>query len=765
MTSFAFARISLILSLALALVLVISGCEPANRIQEARSLQDAGKYDASIEILRDQLQDTPRDPEARFLYGVALSALSRPSEAQWPLREAMRDDEWLVPAALVLARDALATSNYHSALKVANQILDLDADSLDGLQLRSTAALMSRKAYDEALADADRIIELDPNHSDAGVLRAIALLGLYRVEEAEEQLLAAAEQRGESGPSVQALYCVTMVSFFVANEDLEEAERQVERCRTEHPDSAQTVSTAIEFFDSQGQSEKSLAILEETLADKPGELGVRSGLALRLVRLGRMEEADALMVEATGFAKGPASVPARLELHNYYKLTGRGPEAAEALAGVVDLLGEATSPQMQLALVEQWVGLGEFEKAEAVSEEISDPAHRAFADANIAVFQGDNRRALERYSAGYETWPNNAAARYYGAYAAERLGLFDRAIDEYRYSIRADPGATDARERLAQLFMAEGELVLAYETILVDASNNPLPPDGIALAAELSARLGKARNVAGQIALLRDQPGRRAIAVAAAARGIAAGAGPANGARFIEEAKLDLSDPRESEALRTVVTFHAQAGNTDRARELVQTALTSSPRVPTFHEIQGLLLERYGASDDVALKAYERALSLNPSLPRALAGKARIQFKSGDLEEARALFAQAYEADPSDHGIARAYAASLARLERKSEAQSILETVLDEDPVDGLAALSLGRLLSGESAESDQVLALAERASRFESGKATYDFLADCLEARGDAEGAAEAREKAEAYRRAREGRGPEDLDAEKKAS
>ena len=51
-------------------------------------------------------------------------------------------------------------------------------------------------------------------------------------------------------------------------------------------------------------------------------------------------------------------------------------------------------------------------------------------------------------------------------------------------------------------------------------------------------------------------------------------------------------------------------------------------------------------------------------------------------------------------------AASLARLERKSEAQSILETVLDEDPVDGLAALSLGRLLSGESAESDQVLRL-----------------------------------------------------------
>jgi predicted Zn-dependent protease len=732
---------------------VFTGCDSTNSIQEARALQESGAYGASLEPLRDHLQDMPQDAEARFLYGVALSALSRPSEAQWSLREAMRDKTWLSPAGLVLARDALTTGNYHSALQVANQILELDSSSLDGLQLRATAALMSRKAYDEALEDADRIIQLAPDHPDAGVLRAIALLGLYRVEEAEEQLLAAETNRGETAPGVQALYCVTMISFFETNQDLEHAEQQVDRCRTKYPNNAQVVSAAVEFFDSQGKSETSLAILEETLADKPGELGVRSGLAQRLIRLGRRDEADALMVEATGFVGGIASVPARLELHSFYKMTGRGLEAAEALAEVADLLGEQAGSQMQLALVEDWIGLGEFEKAEALAANITDPAHRAFAEANIAVFRGENHYALERYSEGYKTWPNNAAARYYGAYAAEQLGLFDRAIDEYRYSIRSDPSATDARQRLARLFMAEGELVLAYETILVDVSNNPLPPKGISLAAELSARLGKAPNVARQIALLKDRPGLRAEAVAAAARGVAGGSGPANGARFIEEAKLDLTDPRESEALRTLVTLHAQAGNTTRANQLVHAALASAPRAPTFHEIQGLLLERYSPGHDLALAAYQRALSLNPSLPRALAGTARIKFQAGALDEGVTLFARAHEVDPADSGIGRAYAAALIRVDRKAEAQSILEHVLEEDPVDGRAALSLARLLGEQSPGSDQALALAERATRFEAGDASFDFLADCLEARDDTEGASEARKRAEASRQSAEKR------------
>ena len=749
MKSFPLSRIAL-LGL---LVVVLSGCDQPDPIQEARALQDVGAYEASLEVLRDHLREMPRDAEARFLYGVALSALSRPSEAQWSLREAMRDETWLIPAALVLARNALATGNYHSGLQVANEILELEPSSVDGLQLRATAALMSRKAYEEALLDADRIIEMDPDHPDAGVLRAIALLGLDRVEEAEEQLLAAEEERGETAPGVQALYCVTMISFFEANQDLDRAEQQVERCRSDHPDNAQVVSAAIEFYDSQGSSERSLAILEETLADKPGELGVRAGLAQRLARLGRRDEAEALLVEAVGFAKGAASAPARLELHSFYKMTGRGLEAAETLAQVVELFGAEAGPQMQLALVEDWVGLGEFDKASAVAEKISEPAHRAFADAYIAVFRGDYSYALERYSDGYKTWPNNAAARYYGAYAAERLGLFDRAIDEYRYSIRADPSATDARERLAKLFMAEGELVLAYETILVDVAKNPLPPKGISLAAELSARLGKARNVAGQIALLKDRPGLRAEAVAAAARGVAAGSGPANGARFIEEAKLDLTDPRESEALRTLVTLHAQAGHTDRATELVRIALESAPGSATFHEIRGLLLERYSGRQDLAIAAYERALALNPELPRALAGKARIKFQTGAVDEGLDLFARAHEADRSDGGIARAYAAALLRLERKAEAQSVLEHVLDEDPVDGRAALSLGRLISEESPGGDRALVLAERASRFEAGEASFEFLAACLEARGESEGAAEARTRADEYRRAAEGR------------
>ena len=93
------------------------------------------------------------------------------------------------------------------------------------------------------------------------------------------------------------------------------------------------------------------------------------------------------------------------------------------------------------------------------------------------------------------------------------------------------------------------------------------------------------------------------------------------------------------------------------------------------------------------------------------------------------------------------YDAVPAGLERPTYDRTLefLESARTND-VPFLMPANLGR-------EIDRALALAERASRFEAGDASFEFLAECLEARGESEGAVEARTKADVYRRAAEER------------
>lgn len=732
-----------------ALFLLGMGCGRSDLIKEARELQDAGSYEASLEVLREHLEDVPRDPEARYLYGLALSGLGRPSQAQWSLREAMRDEAWAIPAAIAIARDALSTGNYYSGLDAANEILARDEANVDGLYLRTVALIMSRKttAYESALADADRLLEIDPDHRDAGVLRAVALLGLERIDDAEIQLVKSAENTTNAAPGIQALYCVTMVEFFDVRDEKQKAKEELEKCKTSHPKNGQVLAKALEYYDAQGEADQSLALLEETLAQMPGDLGVRSGLAQRLYRAGKTEEAEQLMLGATALPSGQALVAALLELNSFYRSIGRPLDSAEALARAVEILGSSPPPQIALRLVETWVEVGDFEAATEAASQISEPTHRAFADATIAVFQDDYARALERFSDGYATWPNNAAARYYGGYAAEQLGLFQRAIDEYRHSIRSGPGVTDARERLARLFLEEGEVSMAYDTIMVDAHKSPLSSEGMIIAIELAARLGRTANLNRLLNELRNRPEHRARAVAAVGRAIAARRGPVAGAKFIEESEVDLTNPIESEAVRTLVMLRAKAGNTEGANEAIRRALMRAPGAAAFHEIRGLLLEQYSANRDLALATYSRALEIDPKQARALAGKARLEFLAGDLAEATNLLGQAHSAAPQDGAIARAYAAALVRDDRAEEGMEVLERTLNANPLDGRAALQMGRLLAESSPEGAKALAFAERATRFHASAASLDFLADCLEARDSREEASAARKQADTYR------------------
>jgi tetratricopeptide (TPR) repeat protein len=358
--------------------------------------------------------------------------------------------------------------------------------------------------------------------------------------------------------------------------------------------------------------------------------------------------------------------------------------------------------------------------------------HRDLVEGRVALEQGRPAEALERFGAALRLWPDNQVARYYAAGAAERAGDFDRAIAEYRYSIRSDPDATDARERLARLHEAEGAGDLGLAVLRHDSRRSPAGLDADLLAVRLTARLGRARQLG---ALLADLAGRGELgaAVAAAAEGLRAREGPALAADWVLEApRLDLEDPRNADALRTLVDCLAEAGRAKEALGRVEPALAKHPDVAAFHSIHAAALRATGAPPEAVRAAYARALELDPEhSAAALVGLARLAAEAGDPAAALDLYARAAVLEPEDATPPRAAAELLLSLGRREEAEQQLEQALEREPHRGEAAVRLAELLLERNAELDRALELAQRGVRFGGGVPAQEMVARVLEQRG----------------------------------
>ena len=151
------------------------------------------------------------------------------------------------------------------------------------------------------------------------------------------------------------------------------------------------------------------------------------------------------------------------------------PRAVEASERALALAKETGLPYPKLLLehADSLLMAGEYDLALAVADQMTVAAHQALIRARVAQERGDPARALEYFEDGFRLWPDNPWARYYGALAAEAIGDFDRATEAYRNSLRIAPGATDARQRLARLHLAEGRPIDALLMLRMQADKEP----------------------------------------------------------------------------------------------------------------------------------------------------------------------------------------------------------------------------------------------------------------------------------------------------
>jgi tetratricopeptide (TPR) repeat protein len=720
--------------------LLLSACGGSDPVAEARDMQARGEFAESIDPLRELLETHSDDPEVHYLYGMALTATGLPTQAQWSFRKALEADEWRAKAALQLARGANMTNNHDAAVANATLVLELEPENLDALLLRTHARVQSRRDYEGALADAEAVLEIDPENTAALSLKGVSLFGLERVEEGREVVEELERRFREENLGMEdtARYCTTRGIFLNENSQPEEAEAQFDECLEEFPARGIVVDAAVGFHDDNKRYARSLEILRKALEEAPYSM-YRKAVADRLRGGGDVEGAEQVLLEGTELEVQEAVLASWVYLSHHYLDLEEIDKGVDALEKALAITGDS-DVQLQFEYAEALVMAERFEEATAAAENLDKlPAYRELILGRIAFEQRDPEQALVHFTEGLRLWPNSAGARYYAALAAERAGDFDRAIAEYRYSIRADPSATDSRFRLAQLHAAEGAITLALTTARQGTGRHDGDPDAELLAVGLAAEAGKLQDMRGYIQLQKDRPWLLPAAIAVAAEGLRSSQNARVATRFIIESKLDLRSPANVAVLRELVLCAAEGAVAEEALRSVEETAAGYPKSAALQEVRGLALEKAGRDLAEVRAAYERALELEPELALALLAIARLEAAAGNSQAALDLYARATAADPTAPDAAREAIALLVELGRAAEAEAQLQAFLDQHPYDAAAAIALARYRLAADADSAEALLLAQRATRFRGGAEAYELLGEIYASRGEAELAAAA--------------------------
>ncbi len=725
----------------LALASTQIGCSgDEDRMAEIRALQDAGRFEESIDSLREVLAATPELPEANHRLGVALVRTGNPSRSIWALEKASESSEFSIPSNLQLASVQFGLNNFEASIRASDRVLAVDPDQREALSLNAQAHVGARQ-LEEALVDTRHLLELDPDDYETLVVHATVLAELGRKREAEvahERIKQVSEASGDEDRAARG--CLAP-ALFANNDlgDLERAEQLYADCAARYPGNRFVIGHVARFFDSSGKPQRAIELIQRAVATAPEDLALRFALATQLDRLGRGEEAKGVLEQAVDRFGVEA---AGTQLASHYRRQREPQRALEVIEEMVKKAGGGDP--IQFIRADLLVDVGELDRAEELARNFEEPSYTSMIRGRILLARGDAEAALAAFDAGIARWPNNAGARYLAGMAALRLGNFERAISELRESVRVDDSATEAARILARLHFDRREYAQAivFSAIAQQRADPAQRAEDLKLDARALAAAREFERARLAIRTLAALPGREGEAAAELAEVERMTGGLAAAVASIENLDLDLRDPANESALRVLANDLVAIGRADRAVASVDRALRARPDSASLHALMGTTLARAYRSID-ARSAFKRALAIDPNQPEALGGMAALAAAGGDTERAVELFDRAAAIDPGNPVYAYAAARLVLATGDRNAAEARLKTIVRQSAAHAGARNDLAWLLASESRDLDLALSLAREASRLTPESATLDTLGFVHLERGENAQAVDVLEKA----------------------
>jgi tetratricopeptide (TPR) repeat protein len=748
-------------------VLCSIGCSPGvdsveSRLETARRLQASERFQDSIEPLEAILAEAPGQAEANHLLGTALLRTGAPTLALWPLRRATEAEGFATESGLRLASALLATGNAEQAIAAVEAVLAREPKRPEARLLEARAHLELRDPA-SALDALDAFVEFAPDDLQGAWLRGAVLASLERYPEATEAYTEMERRaQAEGNASLAAKSCTALAWLELKREQPHRAagrpgaarpgggaldrdavldpttrlapsavaEQELRRCAEAYRAEPTAAQALADYLDATGQREAALEAWRRAVEASPDSLPLRVGLAHQQWVLGRRGAAKETLRDATRGSGDPRAWQALAELH---RLDGEFDAAATALGEA--LARDPERPELGFLRANLLVEAGRLEEAEVLLGDLARPEHRDLLRGRLLLERGQPEAALRAFESGLSRWPDNAVARALAGRAAQELGDLERALEEYRESIRADARATDAGLAAARVARALGrpEEAVSYASYQIRSH----PGQGLEAfrVGVLSAHAAGMPNVVDELLATLESEGRSAEALVLRAELAGRAKGAAAEASVLAESGLDLDRPENEPALNALANARVAAGRAPDALALADRASRARPADPDLHDLRGRILLEL-RRDAEARAAFDRALALDPDHARALAGLGALAFRSGDREQALTWFQRSVSADPNDPDGAYRAAQLAAELGRAGEAEERLHTLVARHPGHVEATHHLAWLLAERGEALDLALALARRAASLEPEAHVLDTLAFVQLRRGESDAA-----------------------------
>jgi tetratricopeptide (TPR) repeat protein len=374
-------------------------------------------------------------------------------------------------------RVAVYARDEKSALAAAQMWVELQPDNLEAHQV--TAALLMREGkVDEALPHLERVLRVDQQNSHNSYMLITSLLSKEKDKqaalEAMEKLLAKRRHDPE------ALYAYAHLAMLVGS--LDKAETAINEVIELIPNWSEAHILRANILIRQGQNERVLSLMQETLESYPDDVMIRLFYARRLVDERRYEQAREQFSQLLDykpdasealFAMGLLNLrtqrPADAQ-RNFERLVELGQRVNEAhyyLGQAAEMQGDTEAAMQyytevregsnyidaQIRIAALLAEQGDIDAARAHVQNISAPT----LDVELRLFlaEGEILRnanqfedAYEVYSLALQQMPDNSQLLYSRALTAEKLGRIDEAIADLELIVKNEPNNAEALNAL-----------------------------------------------------------------------------------------------------------------------------------------------------------------------------------------------------------------------------------------------------------------------------------------------------------------------------
>ncbi|HNT36870.1 MAG TPA: tetratricopeptide repeat protein, partial [bacterium] len=230
-------------------------------------------------------------------------------------------------------------------------------------------------------------------------------------------------------------------------------------------------ASTLEF---EGQLEAALAEYQSVARRAPESAFVQTRIGVLLQNLGRLEEAHEALVKALELA--PEDHAANLAMGMVLYRSGK-PELAEPHFEVATRRGSQRVKAYQ-EISTLFMAAGDYPKATDAYEKLLslDPDaaviyHYNLGQCYLRLNQAD--KAAEHLEAVAQAQPGHKPIYMTLGQLYERLKQYDKAIDSYRRLLEFDEGNLDARRRIAQIALAQGDHKTAFKEFTLVSEIDP----------------------------------------------------------------------------------------------------------------------------------------------------------------------------------------------------------------------------------------------------------------------------------------------------